>query len=60
MFQVSPIYVARVIAATFARASGASGFVKMIAPVPASEVAELPLMLIATTLAQIYEPHTML
>jgi predicted metallopeptidase len=54
MFQVSPIYVARVIAATFARLSGASGLVKIIAPLPASEVAELPLMLIATTLAQIY------
>lgn len=53
-FQVSPIYVARVIVSTLAKASGASGLVKIMAPVPASEVAELPLMLIATTLAHIY------
>jgi hypothetical protein len=49
MFQVSPIYVANVIASTLARASGASGFVKIFAPVPSVETGELPLMFVATT-----------
>jgi hypothetical protein len=34
-----------------ARASGASGLVKIIAPVPEAEISELPLTLVATTLA---------
>jgi hypothetical protein len=60
MFQVSPIYVANVIASTLARASGASGFVKIFAPVPSVETGELPLMFVATTLAYIIEPQAML
>ena len=51
MFQVRPIYVARVIDGTLAKASGASGLVRITAPFPALDTRELPLMLIATTLA---------
>jgi hypothetical protein len=56
-FQISPTYSEAVIDGIFARSVGASGVVRIIAPLPSSEIKELPTTLIATTLAYILEPH---
>ena len=45
------------IAGTFLRFLGASGVIKMTAPFPAREVPELPIMLVASTVANTLEPH---
>ena len=52
-----PIYDARVIAGTFATLRGASGILKMVDPLPATETTELPMLLTAVTVAKMLEPH---
>lgn len=54
---VSPITWPVVTSGLFASSSGASGFVKIIAPLPSADASELPLPLTATTFAIIEEPH---
>lgn len=52
--------MARVTDTTFCKLSGASGLVKILAPVPTVDHGESPLTLVAYTLAYMSEPHSML
>jgi hypothetical protein len=57
--QLRPTYVAAVIVGTLCKLSGASGFVKMIAPLPYEDCSDEPIMLDAVTLAYTGEPQAM-
>lgn len=54
---MSPIYELVVTNGSFAKLKGASGLVKIIAPLPSTDVAEEPLTLSATITACMLEPQ---
>lgn len=58
--QDRPIYYSFVIKGSFAKETGASGALKMIAPLPASETTDDPLKFVAVTLAKTLEPQARL
>jgi hypothetical protein len=55
--QLRPTETAFVIAGKLAKPTGASGTLKITAPLPASERSELPLTFVARTFAKILEPQ---
>ena len=55
--QVSPIFVASVTRATFARVTGASGLVSIIPPFPGVDASEGLTTLLAMIFAKMLDPH---